>query len=493
MPSVIKNTFIYLLLGFLSPALNFLLIPLYTQYLTPEHYGLIVISTIMQAILTNIIGIGIGASYQRFYFDHHDNEEYWRILMNTCVFINIFSAFAVAILLFFTGDFLILKFFNEPHFTMSRFGWWVLLTTISSVLQVLLLAEYRNQERADKYSIFSAAFFLCSVLGIFIGVVVLKKGAEGSIIGRSIGTFIPVFLYFIYYYSRRKFQINLKLTSSLISYGYPIMIYVLLTYLYNNVDRMIVSKYFDSNILGLYGFATSIAMATEIFVTAMNNTFKPKIYKQMKDIDQPEVLKEIRLNYQYIFYIMLFILISCIAFSMPAVKMFINENYHSAIIWLPLLFVSYISRIYYIVYAVPIFYYKKTKVMMPITVITLLSTVGFSILFMSMIGIYALIIVSFLSNLIQVISCIIYAKKQGIFNNQLYTFKEIHVAYSILIISVVIGYSLYYTILQQNILLFMGYNMLIFIGGIALLSIYKWNYVLTAFKLIQNKTKKLYR
>lgn len=466
MSNTVKNSIIYIALGFLSPALNFFLIPLYTRYLSTEQYGIITLSAIFQTVLASFIGIGVAGSYQRFYFDYEDKDQRNKLL-DTCIAINIISTIAVSVFLYFFGDKLFIYFFETPEFSMHKYGWWTVITSLFGVLQLLLLSEFRNQERADTYAVFSAVFFLSGVAGVFIGVVFLQLGASGVIAGKAIGTFIPIFLYLVYLYYKRRFRIEWKMSHSLLDYGYPIMIYGLLTYFYNNSDRIIISKYFDISTLGLYGFATSIAMVTEIMVNAMNNTFKPKIYKMMKDVEDSETLKEIKLQYEYIFLIMLFILLSFVAFTAPAIKLFIGKNYHSTIIWMPLLFITYISRVYYIVFAVPIFYYKKTRIMIFVTLLTLGSTVALSLLLIPYMGIFALILVSFLANAIQVIAVILYSKRTGIYNERLYSFNRIHVQYFAFIAMVLLGYFIHFKLSGENMNYFIGYFILTWIIGLA--------------------------
>jgi O-antigen/teichoic acid export membrane protein len=468
MSKTFKNTIIYVLLGFISPAINFILIPLYTNYLSPEQYGIITISVVFQAILNIVIGLGLVGTYHRFYYDYDDQKSI-NSLFDTCISINILTTIFLSLGLFFYGDLIFKDLFETTEFTMNKYGWWVVLTAISGIIQNFILAEYRNKEEAGKYSIYSFLFFIATVIGVFIGVVVLKANALGSIIGRSIGISIPIFIYLLFVYKNRKFEIQYNNIGKLLNYGYPIMIYATLTFLYNNSDRVIISKYLNTSTLGLYGFAMSIAAVCEIMANAMNNTFMPKINKMMKDVDDIVFLKEIKLQFSYIFIMMLIVIVSLIAFTMPGIKYFINNKYHETIIWMPLIYIAYISRVYYIVYSFPIFYYKKTKVLIPITVLTLIITVVVSILLLPKLGVFALIIVLFFSNATQVISIIIYNKKVGIYNDYLYSFKSIHIQYLFIIGLVLVGYLLYYDVFNENIDYFIYYNLVVWGASVLLM------------------------
>lgn len=489
MSKTFKNTIIYVVLGFISPAINFLLIPIYTIYLSPEQYGIITIGVVFQAIMNIIIGMGLVGTYHRFYYDYND-EKSIKSLFDTCISINILLTVCVSFFLYFFGDAIFKKLFETDEFTMQKYGWWVVLTSISLILQNFILAEYRNEEKAGKYSLFSFLFFISTVIGVFVGVVVLNAGALGSITGRSIGISIPILIYLFIVYKNRNFQIQYNIIGKLLNYGYPIMIYATLTFLYNNSDRIIIAKYLSTSTLGLYGFAMSIAAVCEIMANAMNNTFMPKINKMMKDISDDKYLKEIKQQFSYIFIMMFFVITSLIAFTMPGIKYMINFKYHETIIWMPLIYVAYISRVYYIVYSFPVFYYKRTKVLIPITVITLILTVLASILLLPRLGVFALIVVLFFSNATQVVSVIAYNKKVGIYNDFLYSFKSIHFLYLFIIVSVLLGYALFFTVFKENINYFIYYNIVVWIVAIFLLIKTHPDYFFKMAKIIRIKFKK---
>ncbi len=484
--SQLKNSIIYILLGFLSPALNFFLIPLYTKFLSTEHYGIITISVVFQAILGGFIGIGVTGAYQRYFFDYESDKDK-QILMDTSISINIVSAIFAALFLFIFGDKILLLFFDVPEFTMSKYGWWTLLMALFQIFQTLILSEYRNRERADLYAKLSAVFFLSGVAGVFIGVIFLRLEALGVVAGRSIGTTFPIIFYLLYIYTKRKFKVNTKLAAPLLTYGYPIMVYGLLSYLYKNVDKVIVSQFFDVSTLGLYGFATSIALVTEIMVNAMLNTFYPSIYTLMKNVKDLKVMKEIRLQFEYIFLSMIFFIFSFAAFSVPGVYLFISKAYHGSIIWLPLLFISFISRVYYVVYSLPIFYYKKTKILMPVTVATLMITIGLSLLLIPLLGVFALILVNFLANALQTLFINIYSIRAGILNKELFSFKSIHLQYIILIILICFGYFLYYNFYEKNLIFFIVYYLIVWFLGLIGFFFVNYNHLKGVKVIIFNK------
>lgn len=82
---IFSNSIIYIFLGFLTPAINFILLPIYTSYLETEDYALITQSSIIQSVFTTIIGLGLNAAYTRFYYDSYNDLNKKEELYSTAI------------------------------------------------------------------------------------------------------------------------------------------------------------------------------------------------------------------------------------------------------------------------------------------------------------------------------------------------------------------------------------------------------------------------
>ena len=84
---VLKNSFNYGIGTVLPKVIGFILIPVYTIYLTPADYGLVEICVTINSFLLVLFKMGIPGSMPRLYFDYKENfNEYlssifWFILI----------------------------------------------------------------------------------------------------------------------------------------------------------------------------------------------------------------------------------------------------------------------------------------------------------------------------------------------------------------------------------------------------------------------------
>jgi O-antigen/teichoic acid export membrane protein len=90
--NLITNASIYVLGTMLQRALSFLLIPLYTRYLTPSDYGIVGLAVAVSGILSMVIGLGIYGAITRYYYEYHDTPDRLHSYITTnFLFLAVFS------------------------------------------------------------------------------------------------------------------------------------------------------------------------------------------------------------------------------------------------------------------------------------------------------------------------------------------------------------------------------------------------------------------
>src|SRR5205085_10681742 len=93
-----RHSAIYGLGGLVSRILAFLLLPLYTSYLTTADYGKIETLVAASTVLVIVLRLGISSSFFRFYFDSRDDEGRTRVV-RTSFWFTMTSATAVLVVI----------------------------------------------------------------------------------------------------------------------------------------------------------------------------------------------------------------------------------------------------------------------------------------------------------------------------------------------------------------------------------------------------------
>ena len=435
---VTTNAFIYVALGFLAPAVNFFLIPIYSKSLTPSDFGIITLATIVTSVLINISGMGITGAYSRFYYDVLSDDEKLRELFSSSVLAIVFFSGILGILVFLLGQPVLDIVFKNDQFTIVTYGLFMILTAFFSNVQSMVLSNYRNGEKVKLYSFWAIFFFVAVVAGIYWGVVIMNKGAVGSIGGLMWGVFVASLTFLAYYFvGKGRMYFSFSLVKRMLSYGTPLVFYLLLTLGFNSVDKIMLERYLSLEALGLYGFAYLVATVIEILINALNSAVNPQIFRLLKEGNpgsQPRIREMISGN----ILVMLFVMTWIMAASGPAVEWFIDKRYHETIYYMPLLVVAYIPRLLFTYYNIPFFYFHKTQPLPWISAVSLLFGIALNMLLLPLLSIYGVCLAVFLTRVIQCSLAWIISRRMNIVPKEaFYLRKELLLSLAVLLMAVI--------------------------------------------------------
>ena len=359
---LVKNSLTYVTLGFLPLAVNLFLAPLYSSYISPEEYGMVALATIFQSLLSVVIGMGLDGAFSRLYFDYFKKEELVNALMSTVLISIILISILLGLAMLVLGNTLFELVLNNEKFTYTKYGQFVFFTSFSTIIHTVFLSYYRNVENVKSYSLVALSFFFSSVVGIVLGVVYFKAEALGNIAGRAIGTSLISSILIFVFFLRHRFTFKLSYLKQCFTYSLPLVPYLLILAAYNNVDKYMVEQFFQLETLGLYNFAFLLASVISVLIYSMFNALSPRIYKLLTEGVRTS-LGEAR-NINSVFHLVVVGLICLgIALIIPIIRLVIASGYHSIENYIAILILVYVFQLYYVLYTIPIFYAKKTKIL----------------------------------------------------------------------------------------------------------------------------------
>jgi O-antigen/teichoic acid export membrane protein len=416
--SLFRNTLVYVVVGFLPVAANFLLAPVYTRYLIPEEYALVGISTLLQTFLTFFISLSLDAAFTRQYFNYEHKSFLKHALMSTLL-ISVFMLCLVNFLiLFIAGNRFFSLLFSNPNFRFTNFGYWVVINTYTSVVFLLFAALYRNEEKIKKFVILSLCFFFIPVAGSLFGLVYLKNGALGTVAGKAIGSVLVTVAALIVYYWKKKIIYMPRLFLNAVKYSLPLVPYQLMFAGFMNIDRIILERMFTARDFGIYNFAIMISGLIPIFINSISNAVNPRIYRELSFNEDPDIVRTFN---QICLFGTTLIICLCVAAVVPAMQIFISHKYADAYLYVGTLFLSYLPYMHYLINTLPLFYYGKTKVFPVISFFSLMTGIAFNYAFIPYFGIWAVCLSLYVIRLTQMGISYLFVKKHKL---QAYNFLK---------------------------------------------------------------------
>lgn len=335
--SLLRNSFIYTLGGFLPKVVSFLLLPVITRYLAPEDYG------IVTALLAVTAFVGIFASLQlpgsgmfRCYFDYaHEGDR--RRFVGTIVGAVLVVNLLVMGLCFTARPLLQMLYPSIPFYPYYAIA--LLAVPLSSLVDVFQIL-FRLKEKPLPFVFISSLAFLLNIGFLLWFVVGLHGGAEGMLWAGLAGqaATIPVALWI----ARHEFcwSWSTPMFRNALSYSLQSIPYMLSGILMSNVDRYLVNRLSSTYELGLYGSAWRLASVFSLLIGAVAMSYDPFFMRTACDPDQKAARTILGTTGTRIILGFCFLGFVGILFSEAVVQLMMAPQYYAIAMVLPFMIVS---------------------------------------------------------------------------------------------------------------------------------------------------------
>jgi len=385
-----RSTLIYFIGNIVEKGLAFLLIPLYTHYLSTYEYGILTIIQSIIAIMIILFSLSLKGAASRFHFD---GKEYYRQFHygNIFLLVSIFSFFG-SLILWTLKDIVFRLVGSIPVYPYIYF---IIVISygniIFSLYQLMLQMEYKAIEFVKNNLI---KFISISFLSIYF-VVVLNKKAEGVFLSYTIVLLIYVFyIFFKLIRQNIKFNINKKLTKKNLSYSIYLVPHNLAGILNNFLDRFYISNMINLSNAGIYALAGQFFGVLSLFAVTLNTSLTPNILKAYKEKNY-FYLKNVA-NIVIVFMTIIATILSL--YSPEIISLIAPKEYENAKAIIPILSFYAVVQMYYFMTSKVLFYEKKaTKFVAVATIISLLLNFIFNYFFIKLWGIKGAAIATLLS------------------------------------------------------------------------------------------------
>ncbi len=384
--SVLKGSSIYTAGSFLVRATGFLLIPIYTRYLTPHDYGIIGVLNVIVILMSAVLSLGLYQAQTRFYHEfHEDRRKVGELLFSTNVLI-VGVAFAACGILTAFGKPLFQLLIKNGDIVFYPFVVIVLWTVLLNVINQLMLNYYVAKRQYTYSATLQFVQFVVSASSIIFFVVLLKEGALGSIKGIFAGHAILFLVFYWRYAANFVKRLNTRYIRAMLTMGLPLMIHMTAGAAMVSVDRLILNKYLSLSNVGLYTLGFSFGSVMSTIVISINRAWMPNYYQLMNQRDVDRARETRRMFCVWITVIGT----ACIAgsiWSRELVELLATEKFFTAARVVPMILLGFFFQGVYFFMAGPIFYFKKTFLLPIITLTAAFTNLGLNVLLIPEYGI----------------------------------------------------------------------------------------------------------
>ncbi len=294
--SLAGKSFVYGAGSILLRALNFILLPLYTRFLTPSDYGIITVTTMVIAVLCIVFPLSLHGALARFYFDASDEVARKRVAGTLSLSILV-TALCGVLILDFLGPIVFPLLFREVPFSpYLRLAIW---TAFFSTLSLLPLTLLQVQERPGTFVLYSAAGMLLNIGLVIWCVVFLRWGAFGYLLGGLVANGFMVVPYLALMWRSAQVSRQWSMLRSVLVYSLPLVPHGLAAWVLDLSDRAILEHYVTLADLGLYGIGYQLGSAMGMAGAAINYAWVPFIFRIYAESGENAAQRVSRLSTYY--------------------------------------------------------------------------------------------------------------------------------------------------------------------------------------------------
>lgn len=359
--SLLKNGALFAFFSFLNSGINFLLLLVLANFISPTEYGELNLFNTFVTLLAIFISLNATGIIAVDFFSS-DKKHLCRMLNTVlCLSTISFGFFSILLSLF-------SSFFETTIGLSIEYQWMGLLVCYAQVFSVINLDIWRLEEKPISYGLYSMATIIANFALTLVLVICFKQGWLGRLYAQVSVSAIFFFIS-IYFLRHRGYLVKIfptkKSIKAALNFGVPLIPHNASIWVRQGLDRYIINYFYLATQVGLYSFAYNFANIIQIIGLAFNATNSVYIYKNLAKNDEsvkPVLLHQTKM--MIIFFIVITVLV-CIG-TIIFIPICVPE-YVEAIPYLIPLCVSALFQCIYYLFVNYIFYYKKTKQLMYIT------------------------------------------------------------------------------------------------------------------------------
>lgn len=371
-----RHTVIYGIGVIIGRAISFLMLPIYTRYLTPADYGVMGLVEMTLDFIAIIGGAKLALGIFRFYHKAESDIGRDRIVATSFLMIGTMYGL-VGIAAFLASDPLSCLIFGTPENG--------LLFRIASInlalgsLTIVPLALARVEDRSAFYVITNIAKLLLLVALNLIFLVWMGLGVLGVFLSSLIGNAIVGTLLSIWLYRRISFAFDWSSAKKLFRYGFPLLGVKVATFTATFGDRYFLQGFGDESIVGLYNLAYQFAfLLLMVGFVPVDQIWGPRRFRAIREPNSDMVLSQ---AFVYIHILVLSTGVGIAVLVGDVLRIMTTAPFFQAADVVPVLLLAYLLKSWASVHDLGILVSEKTEYLTLANMIAAgVGVVGFAVL-----------------------------------------------------------------------------------------------------------------
>jgi O-antigen/teichoic acid export membrane protein len=370
---LLKHSGIYAIGQILSRIASVVLLPLYTECLSPADYGVVGILDLTAAILSVMIGAGMASAITRFHFESESEDHYDRVWWTGIVYISGVSLLLISAMWMgrsMLTELTLGKAIAEKHITLPEGCWFYTLALANCWAYCIGYVGdtyLRVRKRSGLFVLFAFARLLINVgLNVYF-LVSLEWGIEGLLLGNLISTILQTGGMLAFFaWERGKPTFDMPMMKEMVRFSSPMIITALLAMLMHEADRVIMQDTASMREVGVYSFAHKVGFAIEsLCILPFASIWNVSLYEIAERVDAKKLYGDI---FKYFVYGFGVLLLGGALIVHPVLPLLVNVEYFESIDQIAVVLLGFFFFGMHFMFEVPALLHKRTLLLIPASV-----------------------------------------------------------------------------------------------------------------------------
>ncbi len=282
-----KQTLVYTAGIIIGKLASFVMLPVYTRYLTPADYGVIELLGMTTDVIGMVTGAGIMAGVFKFYHARDNPAQKNTVISTAALGIGALSIASSLLGVLFAPQLARLIFGSEANLHYLRL--YFLLFLLQN-LELIPLALIRAENRAVLF-VTGNTMKLAAMLSLnILFVVYLRMGVAGVITSGIIASGAMAAVLTGYLVHRVGMRFNTATLRELVAFGIPLVPWWLGNFVLVYSDRYFLNYYSDTSAVGIYSLAYKFAfLLSALAFSPFDTIWASQRFEIAKRPDAPEL------------------------------------------------------------------------------------------------------------------------------------------------------------------------------------------------------------
>ncbi len=329
--SIFRNSIIYLGSEIFNKSIPFLLLPVLTEYLSPEEFGIYSLYQVLISFLTPLISMSLDTNISRNFF-RVDEDELAKIVNSILLILHI--NLLIGLVLVFIVTNIYGNIFNIPKHIFELMPVIIFTQTINGLNLTIL----KNRQEAIKYGFFQIVNTIIKFV-IAIGLLLYFHFSWNSLVyGTLVANLVVLFFSILNIVKIYRIGVNFYPFKTIYVISIPLIFHLMGEVIIFFSDRLFIKHMLDLESVGIYSISYQFGYITMLFIHSISLAIEPLLFRQLA---KHQDIKKISFYFMVVFLIGGLVIWQVTTFIFPYL---IDERYIGAVDVIPWIVSGFVIR-----------------------------------------------------------------------------------------------------------------------------------------------------